>query len=169
MYVLVVTVISSQKYLPHPKSHFIPLQTSGGTFHRCKKVRASGPTVKTTTGAATAEWVFGSGDDWLCRGAGCETASGVCTELQVVISHMATWQQFQLQNVSRINRCIAALLMKGLKSSAAGRTYREAPPTSTATPRFNLHSFPKLPIRSDGYTVCLSGLGLNSFVPFCPQ
>lgn len=138
-------------------------------FTGVKKTRAGGPTVKTTTGAATAEWVFGSGDDWLCRGAGCETASGVRAELQVVISHMATWQQFQLQNVSRFNRCIAALLMKGLKSSAAGRTYREAPPTSTATPRFNLHNFSKLSIRSDGHTASLSGLGLNSFVPFCPQ
>lgn len=127
-------------------------------------MRASGPTVKTTTGAAAAEWVFGSGDDWLCRGTGCETASGVRTELQVVTSLMATWRQFQLQNVSRINRCIGALLMKGLKSSAAGRTYREAPPTSTATPRFDLHSFPKLSIRSDGRTVCLSGL--NACVPF---
>lgn len=93
-----------------------------------------------------------------------KTASGVRTVLQVVISHVATWQQFQLQNVSWINRCIAALLMKGLKSSAAGRTYREAPPTSTATPRLNLHSFPKLSIRSDRYTVCLLGLGLNSFL-----
>lgn len=76
--------------------------------------------MKTTTGAATAEWVFGSGDDWLGRGAGCETASGA--ELQVVISHMATRQQFQLQNVSPINRCIGALSMKGLKSPAAGRS-----------------------------------------------
>lgn len=118
VYLWVVTMIGWCLFclLSSPSKHYIVagaktyhlffhLLTSGVTFHWSKEICQ---TVKITS-APTAVWVFGFGDDWLCKTAVRETASAVHTKVEIfmtVLLQVENKAAVSNSNVSSINRCM---------------------------------------------------------------